>query len=304
MELTRFSKPAGLLGFYFPYFIGFLYSVNLTNPKGLSAVDWVKLSTVFLLDGLILRSFGCAWNDTVDQDLDRQVERCKKRPLARGAITTPDALATTLVLTLMRHALLYATLPARANQHALLVTVLGFIYPFMKRICNFPQLCLGLAVGWCIFMVDAAVADGPYADGSAPRFNEQDRTKATIAIFACQVLFNITYDTVYAFQDIQDDLKAGVGSLAIAVSGQPKTFLLSVASAMAGFLWVTVSCGRLTLGPFEFGAALSALAAIIMLVRLDVWNPRMCRDFFVYSQWWVSGVLLLGLLGELVMANL
>jgi 4-hydroxybenzoate polyprenyltransferase len=147
LELTRFSKPAGLLGVYFPYFIGFLYSVNLTNPKALSPADWARLSAVFLLDGLILRSFGCAWNDTVDQDLDRQVERCKKRPLARGALSTPDALFTTLVLAISRHVLFYATLPARAGQQALLTTILALFYPFMNptQLRRFPCSILRIA---------------------------------------------------------------------------------------------------------------------------------------------------------------
>ncbi|EUC39664.1 hypothetical protein COCMIDRAFT_10277 [Bipolaris oryzae ATCC 44560] len=303
LELTRFSKPAGLLGVYFPYFIGLLYSVNLTNPRGLSAADWFKLIVVFLLDGLLIRSLGCAWNDTVDQDLDRQVERCKKRPLARGAITTPEALAATLLLSLARHALLYATLSPRANQHALLITILGFAYPFMKRVCNFPQLCLGLGVGWAVFLVDAAVADG-YRTGNVSKFNKEDRNKATFAMFASQALFNITYDTIYAFQDIRDDLKADVGSLAVAVRHQPKLFLLSVASAMAALLWVAVSCGRLVLGPFQAGAVFASLSTMVMLIRINVWNPRMCRDFFVHSQWWVSGALLAGLLGELIMNNM
>lgn len=304
LELTRFSKPAGLLGVYFPYFIGFLYSVNLTNPTALSATDWLKLSAIFLLDGLILRSFGCAWNDTVDQDLDRQVERCKKRPLARGALTTPDALATTLILAIARHVLFYISLPARAGQHALLTTVLALIYPFMKRFCNFPQLCLGTGVGWAVFVVDAAVVDGPYAAGSATKLIAQDRSKAMLAMFACQTLFNITYDTVYAFQDIQDDIKAGVGSLAVAVHHHPRVFLLSIASAMAAILSATVFWGGLMRGPFQAGAAVSSLAALVMLARLNVWDPRRCRDFFVHSQWWVSGILVAGLVGELLIANL
>jgi 4-hydroxybenzoate polyprenyltransferase len=304
LELTRFSKPAGLLGVYFPYFIGFLYSVNVTNTTALSAADYAKLSAIFLLDGLILRSFGCAWNDTVDQDLDRQVERCKKRPLARGAITTQDALALTLFLAIARHALYHTTLPARASQHALLTTVLALVYPFMKRFCNFPQLWLGTGVGWAVFLVDAAVIDGPYTAGSATKLNPLDRSKAMFAMFACQTLFNITYDTVYAFQDIEDDLKAGVGSLAVAVRRHPKVFLLSIASAMAASLWATVSWGGLMRGPFLAGAAVSSLAALTMLARLDVWDPRRCREFFVYSQWWVSGVLVTGLVGELLMANL
>jgi 4-hydroxybenzoate polyprenyltransferase len=304
LELTRFSKPAGLLGLAFPYFIAFLYSVNLTNPAALSLVDYLKMSAVILLDCLIFRSFGCAWNDTVDQDLDRLVERCKKRPVARGAVTTTNALATTLTLAIARHILLSATLPARAGQHALLTTVYALVYPFVKRFCNFPQLFLGQGVGWAVFLVDAAVVDGPCAAGSVTKLSSQDRSKALLALFACQTLFNITYDTVYAFQDIQDDLKAGVGSLAIAVRYQPKLFLLSIASAMAGFLWATATWGNLTRGPFQAGAAVSSFAALFMLARLDVWDPRRCRDFFVHSQWWVSGVLVTGLVGELAMANL
>ncbi|EKG13546.1 UbiA prenyltransferase family [Macrophomina phaseolina MS6] len=300
LELTRFSKPAGLLGFYFPYFIGLLYSVNATDPAALSAADWAKLSSVFLLDGLLLRSFGCAWNDTIDQDLDRQVERCKKRPLARGALTTPAAVATTLILAAARHVLLYATLPARAGQHALLVTVLAFIYPFMKRLSDYPQLCLGTAVGWAVFLVDAAVVDGP----AAPVASDAARTKAVLALFAAQTLFNITYDTVYAFQDLQDDLKAGVRSLAVRVRHRAKPFLLSLAGAMAAFLLAAASLGGLMRGPFLAGAVVAEVAAFAMLFKLNLADPRSCRDFFVYSQWAVSGALLAGLAGELVMARL
>ncbi|KAI4946391.1 hypothetical protein J4E86_009096 [Alternaria arbusti] len=304
LELTRFTKPAGLLGAAFPYFIGFLYSVNLTDPTALGPADWAKLSGIFMLDVLILRSFGCAWNDTVDQDLDRQVERCKKRPLARGAITTPEALATTLFLVASRHVLINATLPARAGEHAVWITFLALVYPFMKRFSNFPQLCLGGGVGWAVYLVDAAVVDGPYPASSANKLNVEDRSKALLAMWACQSLFNITYDTVYAFQDIRDDLNAGVGSLAIAVRHYPKVFLLSIASAMAAFLWATVTCGGLMRGPFMASAAVSSFAAFFMLARLDVWNPARCKDFFVYSQWWVSGVLVTGLIGELLMARM
>ncbi|KAF2994621.1 Para-hydroxybenzoate--polyprenyltransferase, mitochondrial precursor (PHB:polyprenyltransferase) [Curvularia kusanoi] len=216
LELVRLSKPAGLLGVIFPYVIGFLYSVNVTNPTAFSPSTCGRLIVIFILDSLIFRSWGCAWNDVVDQDLDRQVLRCRKRPLARGAISTPDALATTLVLAILRHGLIYSTLPVRASQHALLTSLLGLIYPFMKRICNFPQLCLATGVGWAVFLVDTVVVDGPYATDVTSNVSIRNRPKAILAMYACQTLFNMTYDTIYAFQDIQDDLKAGVGSLAIA----------------------------------------------------------------------------------------
>ena len=55
---------------------------------------------------------------------------------------------------------------------------------------------------------------------------------------------------------------------------------------------------------YQVGAAVSSFAALFMLARLDMWDPRRCRDFFVYSQWWVSGILVTGSVGELLMAEL
>ncbi|GME51515.1 UbiA prenyltransferase family [Neofusicoccum parvum] len=296
LELTRFSKPAGLLGVYFPYFVGLLYSANTST---LPATDLAALSAIFLLDSLLLRSFGCAWNDTIDQDLDRQVERCKKRPLARGALTTGPAVATTLLLAATRHALLHATLPARAERHALLTTALTFIYPFMKRLCDYPQLCLGLGVGWAVFLVDAAVVDGPAASATpAPA-----RAAAVRALFASQALFNVTYDTVYAFQDLRDDLRAGVRSLAVRVRACARPFVLALAGAMAAALAVAAGLGGLLRGPFVVAAGVAAVAAGRMLLRLDFGDPRSCRAFFVRAQWAVSGVLVVGLAGELVLAR-
>lgn len=304
LELTRFSKPAGLLGFYFPYFIGFIFSLN-TLPSGSlpPAASLAKLTAVFLLDGLLLRSFGCAWNDTIDQDLDRQVERCKKRPLARGALTTRAAVATTLLLAGARHVLLLATLPLRATHHALLVSALAFVYPFMKRLCDYPQLCLGTAVGWAVFLVDAAAAAAT-VEGPSPQSDAARRSKAVVALFAGQTLFNVTYDTVYAFQDLRDDLKAGVRSLAVRVRHGAKGFLFALVGTMAAFLLAAAVLAGLLRGPFVAGAALAEAGAVVMLARLDLEDPRSCRDFFVWGQWVVSGALVLGLAGELLLANL
>ena len=40
-----------------------------------------------------MRSAGCVYNDIVDRDLDRQVERTRLRPLASGRVSLRSAWA-------------------------------------------------------------------------------------------------------------------------------------------------------------------------------------------------------------------
>ncbi|KAK7535620.1 putative UbiA family prenyltransferase [Phyllosticta citricarpa] len=293
VELTRFQKPAGLFGFYFPYLIGIFFAASIADPAPSSS--WVgSLMAIYLTDCVLLRSFGCAWNDTVDQDLDRQVARCKNRPLARGAVSTTGAVTLTVVLTAMHLGIIYALLPLPATYHAILTTILGCIYPFMKRISNYPQVCLGTAVGWAIFQACASV-DGIGEIVGGPN------SKAVFAMFASTTLWNITYDTVYAFQDLKDDLQAGVMSLAVRIRHHAKAVLSLFATAMIGLLFAAGVLAEFSI-PFFIGAGLASLAAYTMLFKLDINDPKSCCWFFVMGQWYVSGFVLMGLVGEYTLA--
>ncbi|KAK8212768.1 putative UbiA family prenyltransferase [Phyllosticta capitalensis] len=293
VELTRFQKPAGLFGFYFPYTIGIFFAASIADP--LPPWSWVgSLLAIYLMDCVLLRSFGCAWNDTVDQDLDRQVARCKNRPLARGAVSTTGAVVLTAVLTAMRMGMIYALLPLPATYHAILTTTLGFIYPFMKRVSNYPQVCLGIAVGWAIFQACASV-EGVGDLFSGPNSN------AVMAMFASTTMWNVTYDTVYAFQDLKDDLNAGVMSLAVRIRHHAKAVLTLFTTAMIGLLFTAgVVAEFSTL--FFIGATGASLAAYTMLFKLDINDPKSCCWFFVMGQWYVSGFVLMGLVGEYALA--
>ncbi|KAK7540017.1 putative UbiA family prenyltransferase [Phyllosticta citribraziliensis] len=293
VELTRFQKPAGLFGFYFPYLIGIFFAASIADPAPSWA--WVgSLMAIYLMDCVLLRSFGCAWNDTVDQDLDRQVARCKNRPLARGAVSTTGAVTLTAVLTAMRMGMIYALLPLPATYHALLTTTLGYIYPFMKRVSNYPQVCLGIAVGWAIFQACASV------DGIGDLI-EGPNTKAIAAMFASTTLWNVTYDTVYAFQDLKDDLQAGVMSLAVRIRHHAKAVLSLFTTAMIGLLFAAGALAEFST-IFFIGATLASLAAYTMLFKLDINDPKSCCWFFVMGQWYVSGFVLMGLVGEFALA--
>lgn len=288
VELTRFHKPAGLLGFYLPYMIALFFAANLDGGSRLAPLDVLKASAIFLLDCVLIRSFGCAWNDTMDQDLDRKVARCKSRPVARGAISTTAGVTVTLVIAFARLVMVWLIFPEQAVYHALLNTILAFIYPLMKRISNYPQVLLGTAVGYATIFVYVAVGGD---------LNDTHNLKALVALTLAQTLWNITYDTVYSFQDLPDDLKAGIKSMGVRFHHVAKPFLSVLILAKAFFLIVAGVSADLNVGFFT-GCLLAIFGALRMLYRLNINDPKSCRWFFVNSQWVVSGSLLVGLACE------
>lgn len=299
VEVTRLHKPAGLLGFYFPYLIAIFFTASIAGPWAApppSGLAW--LTGICLVDGLLLRSFGCAWNDTIDRDVDRQVARCKGRPVARGALSATGAVLVTMVLALARHALVGILLPAEASCHALFVTALAFAYPFAKRFTNFPQLILGAAVGWAIFMVDAVVdrsRAGPLGD--------ERHFRAVAALFLALTLWNVTYDTVYAFQDVQDDKRAGVKSMAVRFEHNAKVLLGLFIVAKSALLFYAGFQAQ-SQAFYHLGALAASVGALTMLFTLNLGSPKSCQQFFVKGQYVVSGAVLAGLVGEYLFITL
>jgi len=56
---------------------------------------------IFVLGVALMRSAGCAINDFADRNIDGQVERTSKRPLATGAISPKEAIGVFMVLCLL-----------------------------------------------------------------------------------------------------------------------------------------------------------------------------------------------------------
>ena len=74
------------------------------------------------------------------------------------------------------------------------------VYPFMKRVTDWPQFVLGLAFSWGALVGWSALSDSLAA--------------APVLLYAGAVLWTIGYDTIYALQDKEDDALIGVRSTA------------------------------------------------------------------------------------------
>jgi 4-hydroxybenzoate polyprenyltransferase len=151
------------------------------------------------LGAFAMRSAGCVYNDIVDRDLDRQVERTRLRPLASERVSLKAAWVLTIGLCLIGLIVLLQ-LGWTAQLAALASLALVAAYPFMKRITWWPQAWLGLVFSW------GALVGWPAVTGSLDL--------APVLLWLGSVAWVIGYDTLYAVQDMEDDALVGVRSSA------------------------------------------------------------------------------------------
>ncbi|HEY5796527.1 MAG TPA: 4-hydroxybenzoate octaprenyltransferase [Bosea sp. (in: a-proteobacteria)] len=154
---------------------------------------------LFLIGAIVMRGAGCTFNDIVDRELDAQVARTRRRPLPSGQVTAKAAALFMVGLSLIGLAVLL-----QFNRFTIVAGICSLvivaIYPFMKRITNLPQFVLGLAFSWGGLLGWSAVTGRL----DAPAY----------LIYAAAVVWTVGYDTIYAMQDLEDDVIAGIKSSA------------------------------------------------------------------------------------------
>ncbi len=187
-SLMRIDRPIGTWLLFWPCAWG----------VALAGGPW-PLILALAIGAFVMRSAGCVYNDIVDRDLDRQVERTRLRPLANNRVTLRAAWALTITLCLIGLLILLA-LPRIAQLIALASLALVAAYPFMKRITWWPQAWLGLVFSW------GALVGWPAATASFGW--------PPLLLWLGSIFWVIGYDTLYAIQDIEDDALVGVRSSA------------------------------------------------------------------------------------------
>ena len=193
-SLMRIDRPIGTWLLFWPC----AWGVALAGGRSLT------LYAALAIGAFVMRSAGCVYNDIVDRDLDRQVERTRLRPLASGRVSLRAAWALTIGLSLVG-LLVLITLTPVAQIVALASLALVAAYPFMKRLTWWPQAWLGLVFSW------GALVGWPAVTGATEL--------PAILLWLGSVAWVIGYDTLYAIQDIEDDALVGVKSSARRMGG-------------------------------------------------------------------------------------
>ena len=211
-SLMRLDRPIGTWLLYWPC----AWSVALAGVGG----RW-DLFLWFFLGAFAMRSAGCVYNDIVDKDLDRKVERTRLRPLASGRASVRSAWVLIAILCAVGLLVL-----AQLNLTAAIVALVSIApvaaYPFMKRITWWPQAWLGLVFSW------GALVGWPAITGSLDL--------PALLLWFGSIAWVVGYDTLYAIQDIEDDALVGVKSSARRL-GDKAPHGVAIFYAIAVLLW-------------------------------------------------------------------
>ena len=260
-KLLRLDKPIGILLLLWPT-LWALWLSAAGHP------NW-KITWIFVLGTVLMRSAGVAVNDYADRNFDPHVERTRNRPLASGAIKPVEALIVAAVLALIAFVLILP-LGRIVILLSFCALFLAVSYPFTKRFFVLPQAYLGIAFGFGIPMAYAANTGGVPAIGWA--------------LLLANIFWTVAYDTEYAMVDRADDRKLGIRTSAILFAD------LDVAAVMichAIFLVIMAGIGwRLMLGwPYYVGLLAAAALTIHQYFLIRARDPQRCFRAFLGNNW-------------------
>ena len=229
-----------------------------------------RLVLIFILGSFVMRSAGVVMNDLADRSFDRRVARTRSRPLASGAVTIQQAWLTIVVLLIMAACLLLLLNPLAIALGPVAV-FLAAAYPFSKRVFPLPQAVLGIAFGWGVMMAWAATT----SDVPLPAW----------LLYASTICWSIAYDTIYALQDREDDLRIGVRSSAILFGAYAWLAVACCLTLMFVLLGLTGWCYGLNAGFYGMLAAIAGfLTQQVFAMRKPV-SPAQAFSLFRQHVW-------------------
>ncbi len=269
LRLSRADRPIGTWLLLIPCLWGLSLAIA-HDPAGFKLWDaWIAIGCA--LGAFLMRGAGCTWNDITDRDIDAQVTRTKSRPLPSGQVTPRQAAIWMVVQALAAAAVLFTY-----NGFAVILGIASLalvaIYPFAKRFTWWPQLFLGLAFNWGALFAWTA--------------HSGSLAMPAVLLYLAGIAWTLFYDTIYAFQDADDDAMIGVKSTARLFGAAAKHWLRGFAIVCILLMTLGVLLALLDRGSvMELVLALGGVwlfggHLLWQLSRLDTDDPAVCLQIF------------------------
>ena len=204
LRLARLDKPVGIYLLLWPSLIGLM--LGISN----SGIYDLKNFFIVLIGSILVRSCGCVINDISDYKFDKLVSRTKDRPIAKGEISLKSAWIFFCILASSCLGLLMFV-PKTTAQISVVIAVFILMYPMTKRFLKAPQFFLGITFGSGTLISYSLVS-----------------TNFSLSIFLMflgTILWIISFDTIYALEDVDDDRVIGINSTPIL--WEDKTIIIS-----------------------------------------------------------------------------
>ena len=216
IDLTRLKKPIGYMLLFWPCAWGLTLAYDFNKNLNL----YLFYLILFFLGSVLMRSAGCIVNDILDKEFDAKVFRTKNRPIASGRISIKLGIIYSIILCFLALLVLlnfnYLTIIL-----ALSSMPFAFTYPLMKRLTYWPQLFLGITFNFGLILGWTAI--------------KSEIELTPILFYLGAIFWTLGYDTIYGYQDINDDEIIGLKSTSIKFKKNAKKFL---SFNYAGFLFL------------------------------------------------------------------
>ena len=265
LQLLRLEQPVGFFLLMMPCFWG----VIAASSSYQHLWDNFYLFIIFAVGSVAMRSAGCIINDFFDKDLDKLVSRTSHRPLASGTISSFEALLIFSILNLVGLTILLSL-----NLLSIIIGLISFLlfilYPLMKRITYWPQLFLGITFNIGCLIGYAAI--------------EYQINIQIIFLYLAGIFWTLGYDTIYAHQDREDDLKIGIKSTAILFGNTTNRWIVIFYSLMVASLFLF---GLLNDQNFYYFISLFFVIVHLFyqIKKLDINNSNVCLSIFKSNQY-------------------
>jgi len=294
-ELIRLTRPIGVVIIHCPFLIGTLFASAISRHRP-SLYAFIKVELVLFTATIFLRGAVVAFNDLADRDIDGKVARTQYRPLARKAISPFKA-----CVFIIAQAAMWLAILAKLSPTSLFYAVvsLGFavFYSYSKRILDFSPAVLGFTMTWGVFIGCAVMGIDPISLVLSKSQNSS--AMALFSLYLCCAIWTTIYETIYAFQDIVDDEKHGVRSMAIRLRGKAK-LVLSLLAILQVCLFACVGW-LLNARPLFFASTCFGMSMSLgtMIWKVDLSQPKQCWWWFSNGTWLVGGSIIAGLAGQI-----
>ena len=260
VQITRLNKPIGFLLLFWPCVWGLTLAYYYNGETTL----YLKYIILFFLGSILMRSAGCIFNDIVDRDFDKKVQRTKERPIASGKISIVGALIYIILLCLIALLILlqFNLLTIMLGMSSM---VLAFCYPFLKRITYWPQLFLGLTFNWGIIMGWSSMLNNISIE--------------PIILYLAAIFWTLGYDTIYGLQDMHDDEIIGIKSTSIKFRNNVKVFVGTCYSLCV--LFVLILCLMMEIDKYLLALSAFFISTLIYQIKIfKIDDPKSCLTAF------------------------
>ena len=207
IELIRLKKPIGFMLLFWPCAWGLTIAYNFQT----NLINYFFYLILFFLGAILMRSAGCIINDILDKEFDKKVLRTMQRPIASDKISVKLGLLYTAILCLLALIILI-----NFNTFTIILALgsmpLAFSYPLLKRYTWWPQLFLGITFNYGLILGWTCI--------------NNEINFIPLIFYLGAIFWTLGFDTIYGFQDINDDEIIGLKSTSIKFKKNSNLFLI------------------------------------------------------------------------------